>query len=72
MDSGCNLNQNCPAAGLTVQQPNVYNNCKVGQSAPEAVDGCKYLRSLMISWKLRANHAWKGLDELPMGGMQQV
>jgi hypothetical protein len=41
MDSGCNLNQNCPAAGLTVQQPNVYNNCKVGQSAPEAVDGCK-------------------------------
>ncbi|KAI9151364.1 hypothetical protein HJFPF1_08566 [Paramyrothecium foliicola] len=39
MDNGCNLNQNCPAAGLTVAQPNVYNNCKVGQAAPEKVDG---------------------------------
>jgi hypothetical protein len=39
MDNGCNLNQNCPAAGLTVAQPNVYNGCKVGQAAPEQVDG---------------------------------
>lgn len=43
MDNGCNLNQNCPAAGLTVAQPNVYNNCKVNQAAPEQVDGCEYL-----------------------------
>ena len=41
MDNGCNLNQDCPSAGLTVQQGSVYNNCHVSQSAPEAVDGCK-------------------------------
>lgn len=41
MDNNCNLNQDCPAAGLTVQQPNAYNGCNVGQAAPEQVDGCK-------------------------------
>lgn len=45
MDNGCNLNQDCPAAGLTVQQPDAYNGCNVGQSAPEQVDGCKYQSS---------------------------
>ena len=53
MDNGCNLNQNCPAAGLTVAQPNVYNNCKVSQAAPEKVDGCKSsiysLKSLSVT-----------------------
>lgn len=39
MDNGCTLNQNCPAAGLTIAQPNTYNACKVGQAAPETVDG---------------------------------
>lgn len=41
MNSGCNLNQPCPAAGLTVANPNIYNNCNVGQAAPEQVEGCK-------------------------------
>lgn len=39
MNSGCNLNQPCPAAGLTVASPDVYNNCHVGQAAPETVEG---------------------------------
>lgn len=42
MDNGCSENRNCPAAGLTVAQPNVYNNCRVPQAAPEQVDGCKH------------------------------
>ncbi|KFA60327.1 hypothetical protein S40285_07662 [Stachybotrys chlorohalonatus IBT 40285] len=44
MDNGCSENRNCPAAGLTVAQPNVYNNCRVPQAAPEQVDG--WLRAL--------------------------
>ena len=42
MDSGCNLNTDCPAAGLTAQTPEVYNACKIPQQAPEEVDGCMY------------------------------
>ncbi|KAK4096586.1 hypothetical protein N658DRAFT_435763 [Parathielavia hyrcaniae] len=39
MDSGCNLNRDCPAAGLTSQPPERYNACKIKQQAPEPVDG---------------------------------
>ncbi|EAQ87056.1 hypothetical protein CHGG_08309 [Chaetomium globosum CBS 148.51] len=39
MDSGCNLNNNCPAAGLTAQTPEQYNACTIKQQAPEDVDG---------------------------------
>ncbi|KAK0710793.1 hypothetical protein B0H67DRAFT_492988 [Lasiosphaeris hirsuta] len=39
MDKNCNLNKDCPAAGLTYQPPEKYNNCNVKQQAPEAVDG---------------------------------
>ncbi|PGH09651.1 hypothetical protein AJ79_05617 [Helicocarpus griseus UAMH5409] len=39
MDNGCNLNNDCPAAGLTAQQPAQYNACKIPQQAPEPVDG---------------------------------
>jgi hypothetical protein len=42
MDSGCNLNRDCPAAGLTSQPPEKYNACKIKQQAPEPVDGCEY------------------------------
>ena len=42
MDSGCNLNRDCPAAGLHAQQPAQYNACKKQQQAPEEVDGCKF------------------------------
>lgn len=42
MDQGCNLNLDCPAAGLTAQTPEVYNACKIPQQAPEEVDGCKF------------------------------
>lgn len=45
MDNGCNLNADCPAAGLTAQSPDVYNNCNVGQAAPEEVLGCEYFLS---------------------------
>lgn len=39
MNSGCNLNVDCPAAGLHAQQPAQYNACKKEQQAPEDVDG---------------------------------
>jgi len=39
MDNGCNLNQACPKAGLTTQQPAQYNACKKKQQAVEDVDG---------------------------------
>jgi hypothetical protein len=41
MDKGCNLNRDCPAAGLTAQTPEKYNACTIKQQAPEPVDGCK-------------------------------
>ena len=41
MDKNCNLNRDCPAAGLTYQPPEKYNNCNIKQQAPEPVDGCK-------------------------------
>ncbi len=43
MDKGCNLNKDCPAAGLTAQTPEKYNACTIKQQAPEPVDGCKLL-----------------------------
>lgn len=44
MDKGCNLNRDCPAAGLTAQTPDKYNACTIKQQAPEPVDG--WLQSL--------------------------
>ncbi len=41
MDKGCNLNRDCPAAGITAQTPDQYNACTKKQQAPEEVDGCK-------------------------------
>jgi hypothetical protein len=42
MDKRCNLNVDCPAAGLHASQPAEYNACTIPQAAPEPVDGCKY------------------------------
>nr|CAB91299.1 conserved hypothetical protein [Neurospora crassa] len=39
MDKGCNLNKDCPSAGLTAQTPAQYNACTIKQQAPEPVDG---------------------------------
>ncbi|KAM7199754.1 protein of unknown function (DUF1996) domain containing protein [Naviculisporaceae sp. PSN 640] len=39
MDKNCNLNRDCPAAGLTYQPPEKYNACTIKQQAPEPVDG---------------------------------
>lgn len=64
MDSGCNLNQDCPAAGLTVQQSNAYNGCKIPQVAPEQVDGCKCLEVQSLSPKIHILNS-TGLDVLP-------
>lgn len=41
MDKGCNLNKDCPSAGLTAQTPDKYSACTIKQQAPEPVDGCK-------------------------------
>ena len=41
MDNNCNLNVDCPKAGLTAQQPAQYNACTKKQQAVEPVDGCK-------------------------------
>jgi hypothetical protein len=49
MDNNCNLNNACPKAGLTTQQPAQYNACKKKQQAPEDVDGCKYPVPLSLS-----------------------
>lgn len=43
MDQGCNLNHDCPGAGLHYQPPEKYNACTIPQQAPEPVDGCKFL-----------------------------
>ena len=43
MDSGCNLNRDCPAAGLTAQSADKYNACVKSQQAKEPVDGCKLI-----------------------------
>ncbi|KAK2608113.1 hypothetical protein N8I77_006746 [Diaporthe amygdali] len=39
MDNGCNLNRDCPAAGLTAQSADKYNACTKAQQAKEPVDG---------------------------------
>lgn len=38
MDKNCNLNKDCPAAGLHAQTPEQYNACTKKQQAPEEVD----------------------------------
>jgi hypothetical protein len=44
MDNNCNLDRDCPRAGIHKQQPAVYNACVKPQQAPEPVDG--YLKSI--------------------------
>ncbi|KAI1332508.1 hypothetical protein F5Y16DRAFT_394580 [Xylariaceae sp. FL0255] len=39
MDNGCNLNADCPSAGITAQSSSVYSACTKAQEAPETVDG---------------------------------
>ncbi|KAF2007294.1 hypothetical protein P154DRAFT_480041 [Amniculicola lignicola CBS 123094] len=39
MDNNCNLNGDCPKAGLTKQADSVYSACKKPQQAVESVDG---------------------------------
>lgn len=53
MDNGCNLNQNCSAAGLVAQSPATFNACTNKQKAVETVDGCEFLMSTISStWML--------------------
>lgn len=54
MDNSCNLNNACPKAGLTTQQPAQYNACKKKQQAPEEVNGCKFSLPQFISRYLRS------------------
>jgi hypothetical protein len=42
MDSGCNLNKDCNAAGIHAQTDSVYSACTKPQQAKEEVDGCKF------------------------------
>ncbi|KAF2182302.1 hypothetical protein K469DRAFT_587248 [Zopfia rhizophila CBS 207.26] len=49
MDKNCNLNRDCPAAGLHASQPAEYNACTVPQQAPEEVDG--WLKALPLGDK---------------------
>ncbi|KAI0206595.1 hypothetical protein F4808DRAFT_466616 [Astrocystis sublimbata] len=39
MDNSCNLNQDCPRAGITAQSESQYSACTIKQQAPEDVDG---------------------------------
>lgn len=39
MDNRCNLNRDCPAAGLHAQTPEEYAKCTIPQQAVEQVDG---------------------------------
>ncbi|KAK1765334.1 hypothetical protein QBC33DRAFT_593564 [Phialemonium atrogriseum] len=46
MDNRCNLNNDCPAAGLHAQKPAEYNACTKKQMAVEEVDG--WLKALPL------------------------
>lgn len=48
MDSGCNLNRDCAAAGITAQSADKYNACVKSQQAKEPVDGCKLTTDLSL------------------------
>jgi len=50
MDKNCNLNRDCPAAGLTYQAPEKYNACTIKQQAPEEVDG--WIKALPMGEKV--------------------
>jgi hypothetical protein len=39
MDNSCNLNTDCPRAGITAQPESAYSACTMKQQAPEDVDG---------------------------------
>lgn len=73
MDKNCNLNRDCPAAGLTYQAPEKYNACTIKQQAPEPVDGCKFLfssfRSSRVMRKILMRFSNTGLKAMPMGEM---
>ena len=53
MDARCNLNGDCPKAGLHAQRPEKYNACTLPQQAPEPVDGCK----LISCWQTLCQNA---------------
>lgn len=65
MDNGCNLNNACPKAGLTTQQPAQYNACKKQQQAPEEVNGCKYSPMFLVFENSDLDVI--GLKEMPVG-----
>lgn len=46
MDNNCNLNKDCPKAGITAQTPDTYSACNLPQAAPETVDG--WLKALPL------------------------
>jgi hypothetical protein len=70
MDKGCNLNKDCPSAGLTAQSASEYNACTLKQQAPEPVDGCKltrvHNRYHLRTWILTT---LAGLKALPLGDL---
>ena len=68
MDSGCNLNRDCPAAGLHAQQPAQYNACMKQQQAPEEVDGCKF-HPESDHMRTITDSVDSGLAQMPMGEM---
>lgn len=71
MDNGCNLNQNCSAAGLVAQNPATFNACTNKQQAVETVDGCESMMAAITSGpyyhRLLADERCAGLPNLPMG-----
>lgn len=73
MDSGCNLNRDCPAAGITAQPADKYNACTKQQQAKEPVDGCKSApnppRDPICPTIYADCCSVTGLPALPMGGM---
>lgn len=48
MDNSCNLNTDCPRAGITAQPESTYSACTMKQQAPESVDGCKFNRFCLL------------------------
>lgn len=52
MDNQCNLNTDCPKAGITAQPESVYSACTMAQQAPESVDGCKSKNHYLAPYSL--------------------
>jgi hypothetical protein len=51
MDNSCNLNTDCPKAGLKAQTSTEYSACTIKQQAPEEVDGCKFLSQTLLPFR---------------------